>query len=280
MPTVELPVTAAPASTPGPEADDRVFTVYISGIDSRRGLETYSRSDVNIIAVVNPEEHFVLLVSTPRDYFLPLPISNGERDRLTNAGLFGVDVSEGTLEMLYGIHLDYYFRVDFSGFKQIIDSLGGVTVNSEKAFTANGFSFTEGENTLNGEEALVFARERHAFKDGDLQRGRHQMELIKGVMKKVLSSNLLTRYLPLMDALEGSFETTIPSDMIAGLARRQLERGGDWNVETYYVSGTDGNETTFSVSVKDYVMFPDGDTVAVAKDLLTRALAGEIVTAP
>ena len=278
--TVEVPVTPAPASTPGPAEDDPVFTVYISGIDGYRGLETYCRSDVNIIAVVNPEKHFVLLVSTPRDYFLPLPISNGERDRLTNAGLFGVDVSEGTLEMLYGIHLDYYFRLDFSGFKRIIDSLGGVTVYSEKAFTAGDYSFSEGENTLDGEAALMFARERHAFKDGDLQRGRNQMALIKGVMKKVLSSDLLAKYMPLMSAVEGSFETTVPPDMIARLVQEQLDQGGDWTVETYHVSGTDGNETTFSVSVKDYVMFPDEDTVAVAKDLLTQALAGQVVTPP
>lgn len=278
--TVEVPVTPAPASTPGPVEDDPVFTVYISGIDGYRGLETYCRSDVNIIAVVNPEKHFVLLVSTPRDYFLPLPISNGERDRLTNAGLFGVDVSEGTLEMLYGIHLDYYFRLDFSGFKRIIDSLGGVTVYSEKAFTAGDYSFSEGENTLDGEAALMFARERHAFKDGDLQRGRNQMALIKGVMKKVLSSDLLAKYMPLMSAVEGSFETTVPPDMIARLVQEQLDQGGDWTVETYHVSGTDGNETTFSVSVKDYVMFPDEDTVAVAKDLLTQALAGQVVTPP
>ena len=135
--------------------EDRVFTMYISGIDNRGGLIAKSRSDVNILATINVDTRQVLLVSTPRDYYVPLPISNGQCDKLTHAGIYGVDVSIGTLEMLYGIDIDYYFRVNFSGFEKIIDALGGVTVNSDYTFTTGGgYSFQKGENHLNGATGL------------------------------------------------------------------------------------------------------------------------------
>ena len=97
------------------------FIMYLSGIDVYGELSQTSRSDVNIIAVINPETEQILLVNTPRDYFIPLSISNGVRDKLTHAGLYGVDVSIETLEMLYDIDIDYYMRVNFSGLKKIVD---------------------------------------------------------------------------------------------------------------------------------------------------------------
>ena len=255
-----------------------VLSLYISGIDSREGLTAKSRSDVNIIATVNTETKQVLLVSTPRDYYVPLSISNGVRDKLTHAGIYGIDVSVDTLEMLYGIDIDYYFRVNFSGFENIIDALGGVTVHSDYTFSTGDYDYVKGENTLNGSEALAFARERHAFADGDHQRGKDQMEVIKGVINKLISPSFLTNYSSVMSAVEGNFEMTIPTDLIASLVREQLSSGGDWNVVTYSVSGTGDSQKPYSMSTKAYVMWPDEETVAEAQELMRQVRDGEILT--
>ncbi len=259
------------------------FTVYISGIDSQHGLSTRSRSDVNIIAAVNPQTRQVLLVFTPRDYYVPLSISDGAKDKLTHAGIYGVQVCMDTLEMLYGIELDYYFQLDFSGFENIVDSLGGITVYSPYDFIplhGEGYHVEQGENQMNGKQALAFVRERYAFKDGDFQRGRNLMEVIKAVMRKAQSAEVLTNYLSLMDAVEGSFEMSVPYDQIAELVKDQLDNGGGWDVQTYSVSGSNGSEIPWSLGSKQYVMIPDQTTVDAAKRLIEQVQSGETVKIP
>lgn len=259
------------------QGDGNSFTVYISGIDSRDGLIAKSRSDVNILATVNTETKQILLVSTPRDYYVPLPISDGQRDKLTHAGIYGVDVSIGTMEMIYDMNIDYYFRVNFSGFEGIIDALGGVTVDSPVSFTRDDFTVYEGENYFNGSQALTFARERKYLADGDRQRGENQMILIKAVLSQAMSPAILTNYSQIMDQISGNFETSIPYDMIAELVRKQLDEGGEWNVVTYSVNGTDGNEIPYSLSTEAYVMIPDYDTVEQAKSLIQQVRDGAVL---
>ena len=260
------------------ERQDRVFTMYISGIDNRGGLIAKSRSDVNILATVNVDTRQVLLVSTPRDYYVPLPISNGQCDKLTHAGIYGVDVSIGTLEMLYGIDIDYYFRVNFSGFEKIIDALGGVTVNSDYSFTTEGgYSFQKGENHLNGEQALAFARERKSFKEGDRQRGRNQMAVIKAVINKAMSPAILSGYADIMESVAGSFETSMPYDLIAELVRDMLEKGGSWNIVSYSVNGSGDSRRPYSMSTNAYVMIPDQETVDTAIEKINQVMNGETV---
>lgn len=260
------------------EQNDRVFTMYLSGIDTRGGVLTKSRSDVNILATVNVDTRQVLLVSTPRDYYVPLPISNGQLDKLTHAGIYGVDVSMGTLEMLYGIDIDYYFRVNFSGFERIIDALGGITVNSEKSFTTHDgqFYFNKGENKIGGAAALGFARERQAFSDGDRQRGKNQMAVIKAVIDKAMSPAILTGYTELMESVAGNFETSMPYDLIAELVRDQLENGGSWNIVSTSVTGSDSSGYTYSAG-NAYVMVPDQATVDAAIAKINQVKNGEIL---
>ena len=260
------------------EQNDRVFTMYLSGIDTRGGVLTKSRSDVNILATVNVDTRQVLLVSTPRDYYVPLPISNGQLDKLTHAGIYGVDVSMGTLEMLYGIDIDYYFRVNFSGFERIIDALGGITVNSEKSFTTHDgqFYFSKGENRIGGAAALGFARERQAFSDGDRQRGKNQMEVIRAVIDKAMSPAILTGYTELMESVAGNFETSMPYDLIAELVRDQLENGGSWNIVSTSVTGSDSSGYTYSAG-NAYVMVPDQATVDAAIAKINQVKNGEIL---
>lgn len=258
--------------------NDRVFTMYISGIDNRGGLIAKSRSDVNILATVNVDTRQVLLVSTPRDFYVPLPISNGQPDKLTHAGIYGVDVSIGTLEMLYGVDIDYYFRVNFAGFEKIIDSMGGVTVNSDYAFTTGGgYSFQKGENHLNGEQALAFSRERKSFSEGDRQRGKNQMAVIKAVINKAMSPAILSSYADIMESVSGSFETSMPYDVIAELVRDMLDKGGSWNIVTYSVNGSGDTRKPYSMSTNAYVMIPNQETVDTAIEKINQVMNGEIL---
>lgn len=258
------------------EENENVFTMYISGIDTAGSISKKSRSDVNIIAIFNKETHQVQLISTPRDYYVPLSISNGVKDKLTHAGIYGVDVSMDTLEMLYGKNIDYYFRVNFSGFEKLIDALGGVTVNSEVSFSAGGYQFVKGQNTLSGEEALAFARERKSFASGDRQRGKNQMAVITGVIAKMQSPAILQNFNGLLEGIEGSFESNIPYSLLSELVKDQLAGGESWNVSTFSVDGTGKTASMYSLSKPNYVMEPNMETVEEAKELIQSIKDGKI----
>ncbi len=260
------------------EVGTGIFTMYISGIDTYGSISTKSRSDVNIIAVINTNTKQIFLISTPRDYYVPLSISDGVNDKLTHAGLYGVQVSMDTLEMLYDIDLDYYFRVNFSGFEELIDALGGITVNSEYEFDAGLYHFVEGENEVDGEAALAFARERHSFSEGDRQRGRNQMAVITGVLQKMQTSAILYQFADLMSGLEGSCETNMAYTDLSGLVRDQIRNGGSWDIQTYSVDGTGSSASTYSMSKEVYVMIPDQDTIDYAKELIEAMRKDEIIT--
>lgn len=259
-----------------------VFTMYISGIDTYGAISTKSRSDVNIIAVVNTNTKQILLISTPRDYYVELSISNGVKDKLTHAGLYGVEVSMDTLGMLYDTELDYYFRVNFNGFEELIDALGGVTVVSEYEFDVEpDFYYEVGENELSGIEALAFARERYSFTEGDRQRGENQMAVITGVIQKLQTPSVLYNFTDIMAGLEGSFETDMSYDDLSTLVRNQisaLSAGTSWEVQTYSVDGTGKRASTYSLSKQVYVMEPDQDTVDYAKELIEAMRNDEIIS--
>lgn len=256
------------------ELPEGVFTIYISGIDVSGDISTKSRSDVNILAVVNTNTHQVQLINTPRDYYVPLSISDGVKDKLTHAGIYGVKVSKDTLGMLYGIDINYFFRINFSGFQELIDALGGITVNSDVEFDAGGYHFSQGANTLNGEQALAFSRERHSFASGDRQRGENQMAVITGVIQKMQSPAILQNFSQLMDGIEGSFESDISYGLLTGLVRDQLAQGGSWNVASYSVDGSGMTASTYSMSQPLYVMDPDMSTVEHAKELIQNVVNG------
>ena len=282
---VESTIQSAEESTPiepiTTANGGKVYTIYLSGIDTRGEMTAKSRSDVNIIATVNTDTHEILLVSTPRDYFVPLSISGGAPDKLTHAGIYGIDVCMDTLGMLYDIDINYYFRINFGGFVKVIDALGGITVNSDYDFDSKnilGYHFNKGENYVNGEQALIFARERYAFQEGDRQRGKNQMEVIRGVVKKALSPEILTSYSSILSSLDGCFGTNITYEEIAQILQQQLTNGGDWTIVSYSVNGTGATEKPYSMSQKAYVMVPDYNTVDKAKRLMEKVRNGEVVT--
>ena len=282
---VETEIQAAAEETPVEPITTanggKVYTIYLSGIDTRGEMTAKSRSDVNIIATVNTDTHEILLVSTPRDYYVPLSISGGVPDKLTHAGIYGIDVCMDTLGMLYDIDINYYFRINFGGFVKVIDALGGITVDSDYDFNSGnitGYHFNKGENYVNGEQALVFARERYAFQEGDRQRGKNQMAVIRGVVKKALSPEILTSYSSILSSLDGCFGTNITYEEIAQILQQQLSNGGDWTIVSYSVDGTGATEKPYSMSQKAYVMVPDYNTVDKAKSLMEKVRNGEVVT--
>ncbi|MCU6760815.1 Membrane-bound protein lytR [uncultured Roseburia sp.] len=251
------------------------FIMYISGIDTYGGVTERSRSDVNIMAVVNRNTHEILLVSTPRDYYIPLSVSNGQKDKLTHAGIYGVDVSMQTLEMLYGVDINYFFRLNFSGFIDMIDALGGVDVYSEKEFTVDPIaSYKVGYNHLNGLEALAFARERYSFSNGDFQRGKNQMAVIQAVVQKLTSTALLNNYTDVMKSMEDCFQTSLTDADMKELIRQQLQNPTSWKISSIDVTGTGARKTTYSMPNRSAsVVVPDMDSVQQARTEIERVLS-------
>ena len=262
------------------DVTNKTFALYVSGIDVTGDISTTSRSDVNILIIVNPETRQVLMVNTPRDFYVPLALSGNPMDKLTHAGIYGVDTSMKTLGNLYGIKIDYFFRVNFTGFKKVIDALGGIEVYSEKAFTTThgGYKIKQGNNSLNGAQALGFVRERYAFGDGDHQRGKNQMKVIKAIMDKMMSTALLNDFSGLMESLSGSFQTSMTSEQIMALVRKQLDEGGSWNIMSYSVSGYGDKLPVYSMSAIPYVMVPYQEKVDKAKSLIQMVYDGKTIT--
>ena len=256
------------------------FVVYVSGSDTRSSVLTVSRSDVNILMVVNPVTKQVLLLNTPRDYYVPNPAGDGALDKLTHCGLYGVDCSMEALEDLYGTQIKYYGQINFTGFETLIDAIGGVTIYSDQAFTARDTQIKKGENFLTGSQALDFSRERYRVSGGDNGRGKNQMKVITAVIEKMTSgATIISNYSSIMKSLEGTFSTSLQMSDISNLVKMQLSDMASWNVYSFAVFGTGGSETTYSSpGVKAYVMHPDQDVVDYAGELIQKVLDGEILT--
>ena len=245
--------------------------------------------------MVNPSTRQVLLINTPRDYYVPLHM-NGEMDKLTHAGVYGIDESMKTLDDLYGINTPYYVRVNFNGLIDIVDAMGGIDVESPMEFyttamempneDGNGYSdqafyFPEGKVHLTGREALAFSRERSAFVDGDSQRGKNQMTVIKGIVEKASSSAVLGNFQGFLKAVSDSFITNLSYEEMTKLAKLYQKSGDDWNITTYSVGMGYGDTTQYTYTYGyAWVMPPDYDTVNTAKELIRQVMDGEIPVVP
>lgn len=250
------------------------FNVYLSGIDVYGSIKATSRSDVNVIVTVNPNTKQILLTSTPRDYYVPLTVSNGIPDKLTHAGIHGVDCSIGTLENLYGIDIDYYVRVNFTSVRKIVDLLGGVKVYSDYDFTSDwGPSFKKGYNQVNGKQALAFCRERHHFANGDYQRGRDHQHMIEAILNKAMSLDILPNYADLLKTASKNFQTNMSTKEITALAKMQLNDMSQWTIKYANAAGQGASKTTYSYqSRKLYVCVPDYNSVAKITKRINKVL--------
>ncbi len=247
------------------------FNLYISGIDIYGNITSVSRSDVNMIVTVNPVTHKVLLTSIPRDYYVRLHGTTGYRDKLTHAGIYGVDMSISTLEDLLGIDINYYARVNFTTLIKLVDAIGGVDIYSDANITAHtnrNCKFVLGNNHLDGDCALAFARERYAYSSGDRHRVQNQQAILTAIINKALSSKtLITKYTNILDSLQSSFQTNLGSNKVYSLVNMQLDKMPSWEITSISLDGNGKSEYTYSYSGgKLYVMEPDLSTVEDAKE--------------
>ena len=267
---IETPIEQEDTSVEEP------FNVYISGIDVSGPITTNSRSDVNIIMTVNPNTKKILLTTTPRDFYVTIPgISGDQRDKLTHAGIYGVDASMATLEQLYGIDISYYARVNFTSLITIVDALGGVDVNSEYAFEAGGYQFQQGSNHLDGEAALAFSRERYSFESGDNQRGKNQEAVLTAILQKAMSPAILTSANQILSEVSSCVETNMTQDEMAKFINMQLADGASWTIESIAAGGTGDSQACFSSGSQPlYVMWPDEAIVGDVSRRMTQILEG------
>lgn len=248
------------------------FLVYVSGIDTYGSIGTVSRSDVNILVAVNPKTQKILLVNTPRDYYVKLH-SKKAYDKLTHAGIYGVEESMTTLGDLYVTEVDYYLKVNFSSLIKIVDTLGGITVNSKYNFYYDGFTFHKGQNKLSGEAALAFSRCRKELPGGDVSRGENQEAVIEAMIKKISSPNVISKYTSILNTLSKSFVTNMQEKDIYALAKMQLNDNPKWSISSQNATGSNGFEQTYSAGkTKLYVMKPDEKSVTDVKLALNEIL--------
>lgn len=260
------------------------FTVYLSGMDTYNEISSADRSDVNIIAVVNPKSHQILLVTTPRDFYVPIPgISGGQRDKLTHAGIYGIDASMRTLEELYETEIQFFGRVNFTSLINIVDALGGLEVISDEEFDTGWESGTEihvneGANYFDGKSALAFCRERHALADGDNARGRHQQAVITAMIKKMMSPAMLRGATEIIQSVSDGVDTNFSMDQIQTLIKTQLRKNSEWNIYSVSAEGFGDKQYCYSSgNTPLYVTIPDENSIANIIDLINRVEAGEVL---
>ena len=256
------------------QVDSKVFNIYISGIDTYGSISTVSRSDVNIIMTVNMNTHKILLTTTPRDAYVKIPDGGADQyDKLTHAGIYGVETSEKTLENLYGINIDYYARINFTSFLKLIDQLGGVTVHNDQAFTSlhGKFDFPVGDIQMNSEQALGFVRERYSLDGGDNDRGKNQEKVISAIVNKLASLNSVSNFTSIVNNLQDSVQTNMSLDTINALANTQLDSGSKFTVTSQAVTGTGstGQLTSYAMPNSSlYMMKLDDSSVESASQAI------------
>ncbi|HEM5091009.1 TPA: LCP family protein [Streptococcus suis] len=253
------------------------FNIYISGIDTYGPISSVSRSDVNIIMTVNRATHKILLTTTPRDSYVAIADGGqNQYDKLTHAGIYGVNASVHTLENLYGIDISNYIRLNFTSFLQLIDLVGGIDVENTQEFTSGGYNFPVGTVHLDAEQALIFVRERYSLANGDNDRGKNQEKVIAALIKKLSSPENLRNYQAILNSLEDSIQTDISIETIIGLVNTQLESGTQFTVESQALTGT-GRSDLSSYAMPGsqlYMMEINQDSLEQAKAAIQSVLDG------
>lgn len=249
------------------------FNIYVTGMDTYGKISQTSRSDVNIVITVNPKTEKILITWVPRDYYVKINNSS-YKDKLTHAGIYGIDTSIYALENLLDTEINYYFKVNFTSVVKIIDLLEGIEVYNDETFTTNdNFTFNKGMVKLNGEEALSFVRDRKHVTGGDLGRGKNQVKVLEAVIKKASSPKIITKYTGLLNSLDGAFLTNMPSKTMKSFIKKEISKKRDWKFESNTLNGRDGSEFTYSYkNQKLYVMIPNEDSVSDTQNKIKEIL--------
>lgn len=263
------------------------FNVLISGSDTRGGFDENGRSDVIMVATINPKTSTILLTSVPRDFYVTTACDaadgcmQGALDKITHTGIHGTNTTKRTVEQLLGIEINYTFKVGFDAVTDLVDAVGGVDVTVAPGYAVDHFacmynlSVHEGVNHLNGEQALAFARERYAYTEGDRQRTKNQQLVLMGIVDKITSPSIVQNYSSIMDAMADTFSTTMSSSEISDLIKYQINNNPKWKMEQYMVDGTGDTLMCAELGDAASVMVPDQSTVKLAKDKINAVLAGK-----
>lgn len=262
--------------------DKNVFNIYISGIDTSGAVSTVSRSDVNLILTVNMNTHKILMTTTPRDSYVRIPDGGADQyDKLTHAGIYGIETSVKTLENLYDIPINYYARLNFTSFVKLINALGGVTVYNDQAFTSlyGNYNFGVGNiNLTSGEEALGFVRERYSLEHGDYDRGNNQLKVIQAIVEKLTSFQSVSNYSDVISTLQDSIQTNMPLNTMTSLVNEQLDSGKTFIFSSQEVTGTGstGQLTSYAMpNASLYMIQLDDASVAKASQAIKNVMEGK-----
>lgn len=259
------------------------FNVLISGSDTRGGFDENGRSDVIMVATINPKTSTILLTSVPRDFYVTTACDaadgcmQGALDKITHTGIHGTNTTKRTVEQLLGIEINYTFKVGFDTVTDLVDALGGVDVYVEPGYAVTNeyFSVHEGVNHLNGHDALEYARERYAYTEGDRQRTKNQQQVLMGIVNEATKPSVITKYASIMDAMANTFSTTMSNEEISDLIKYQINNNPKWKMEQYMVDGTGDTLMCAELGDAASVMVPDQSTVKMAKDKINAVLAGK-----
>ncbi len=259
------------------------FNILISGSDTRGGFDENGRSDVIMVATVNPKTSTILLTSVPRDFYVTTACDaadgcmQGALDKITHTGIHGTNTTKRTVEQLLGVEINYTFKVGFDTVTDLVDALGGVDVYVEPGYavSTSTFSVHEGVNHLNGHDALEYARERYAYTEGDRQRTKNQQQVLMGIVNEATKPSVITKYASIMDAMANTFSTTMSNEEISDLIKHQINNNPKWKMEQYMVDGTGDTLMCAELGDAATVMVPDQSTVKIAKDKINAILAGK-----
>lgn len=256
-----------------------VLNIYISGIDTYGPISTVSRSDVNIIMTINQATKQVLLTTTPRDSYVAIADGGqNQKDKLTHAGVYGVEASMHTLENLYDIDIHYYARVNFTSFLKLIDLVGGVDVVNDQAFTTGSQEFPVGTIHLDSEKALMFVRERYSLQGGDNDRGKNQEKVIAALIQKLSRPENLTNYQSIINNLQDSIQTNMSLETMMKLVNTQMESSGSYTVQSQALQGTGSTGLLSSYAMPGYQLYMmevNPDSLNQMKAAMQAVMSGE-----
>jgi len=252
------------------------FSVYVSGLDVEGDISKPGRSDSNMLILIDPERYKMMLINTPRDYYVKLHGIGNTPDKLSHAGLYGIDVCEQTIGDLYGIDIDYHVQVNFTTITTLVESMGGILVDNPRTFQLWGQTYKEGVIWLNGDQALLFARARYGLEEGDIDRGKNQQLVIEGIIKRITTSDIVIHYKNIIENLSGTFLSNVPPSVITQLFSRQISLGGDWTIEKMNATGRNDRMPTYSMGSEELsVVRPDQLSVFEIQQAIDEFMLGK-----
>ena len=247
------------------------FIVYLMGLDASGTL-----TDVNILIVVNPDTHKILLVHIPRDYYVQIDGTTGLKEKLTHAGFYDLNTQINTMSNIFNLEMNAYVKVGFKAVTTIVDDIGGIDVYSDTTFNTQYGTIVRGNNHLNGNKALAFARQRKIYAGGDRHRGENQEAVLTAIIKKISTNkNLLLKYDDLLNDLSPYLTTNINLEDAQAMIKKQINDMPTWSVESISVNGANSENYTASYPRQwTYVMIPDQSTIDEARNKIMAVMRG------